>query len=53
LALRPRTPRYRAGPSGSRATFPLSRPDRLSACRLPSLEADGGVLLTVDAVSGV
>ena len=43
-------PRYRADPSGSRATFPLSRPVGLSADGPTSLRADGGVLLTVNAV---
>ncbi len=45
-------PRYRADPSGSRATFSLSCPVGLPADGPASLQADGGVLLTVSAVRG-
>jgi hypothetical protein len=48
----PRAPRYRADPSGSRATFPRSVPGRAPS-RLPTLsEGRVEVLLTVTAVPG-
>jgi len=53
LAPHPQPPRYRADPVGSRATFSLNDPGGLSAGDPPSLEADGGVLLTVNAVPRV